>query len=112
MTFQAANPDALDDKATAAAVKDYLGRLAQAQIWSNTHRDQWAKVWSEETGLPVEVTRKAVDRRVAKPLPISPTVVDSEQKMADTFVANKLLPAKFDVGDFFSDDFNSSVPNS
>jgi sulfonate transport system substrate-binding protein len=112
MTFQAANPDALKDKATAAAVKDYLARLAKAQVWSNTHRDTWATVWSEETGLPVAVTRKAVDRRVAKPVPISSEVIGSEQKMADTFVANKLLPTKFDVGDFFSDDFNSSVPAS
>jgi hypothetical protein len=32
--------------------------------------------------------------------------------MADAFVTNKLLPAKFDVGDFFSDDFNSSVPST
>jgi hypothetical protein len=39
-------------------------------------------------------------------------VIGSEQKMADAFVANKLLPTKFDVGDFFSDDFNSSVPAS
>ena len=50
MTFQAANPDALDDKATRAALKDYLGRIAKAQVWSNTHRDEWAKVWAEETG--------------------------------------------------------------
>ena len=112
MTFQAANPEALDDKATAAAVKDYLGRVAKAQVWSNTHRDVWAKVWSEETGLPLAVTRRAVDRRVANPVPISSDVVDSEQKMADAFVTNKLLPAKFDVGDFFSDDFNSSVPST
>lgn len=112
MTFQAANPDALGDLATAAAVKDYLARLAKAQVWSNTHRKEWAAVWSEETGLPLDVTRKAVDRRVAKPLPISADVIASEQEMADTFVANELLPAKFDVGDFFSDDFNSSVPNS
>jgi sulfonate transport system substrate-binding protein len=112
MTFQAANPDALDDKATAAAVKDYLGRIAKAQVWSNTHRDQWAKVWAEETGLSPKVTRRAVDRRVAKPVQIGPDVIGSEQKMADTFVANKLLPGRFDVADFFTDRFNSSVPNS
>ncbi len=30
--------------------EDYLGRIAKAQVWSNTHRDEWAKVWAEETG--------------------------------------------------------------
>jgi sulfonate transport system substrate-binding protein len=112
MTFQAANPDAIDDKATGAAIKDYLTRLAKAQVWSNTHRAAWAKVWAQETGLAPAVTRKAVDRRVAHPLPISSQVVDSEQKMADTFVKAGLLPGSFDVSDYFSDAFNSSVPQA
>ena len=112
MTFQAANPDALDEKATRAALKDYLERIAKAQVWSNTHRDEWAKVWAEETGLPPEVTRRAVDRRLAKPTPISQDVTSSEQEMADAFVKAGLLPEKFDVAKFFTDDFNGSVPQA
>jgi sulfonate transport system substrate-binding protein len=112
MTFQAANPDALKDKATAAAVKDYLTRLAKAQVWSNTHRATWARVWSQQTGLAPAVTRRAVDRRVATPKPITPAVVDSEQQMADTFAHNGLLPHTFDVGGFFTTRFNSAVPTS
>ena len=110
MTFEAANSDALKDKATAAALKDYVRRIAQAQVWSNTHREQWAKVWSQATGLPLAVTLKAVNRRVARPTPIDGTVTDSEQKMADTFVANGLLPRKFDVTDYFTGSYNSAVP--
>jgi len=110
MVFQAANPDALDDKATRAALKDYLKRIAEAQVWSNTHRDEWAKVWAEETGLAPDVTRRAVDRRTAKPTPISTEVTDSEQEMADAFVKAGLLPEEFDVKKFFTDDFNGSVP--
>lgn len=109
MTFEAANPDALKDKATSAALKDYVHRIAVAQVWSNTHRDQWAKVWAHETGLSVAVTRRAVDRRTAKPTPITSSVIDSEQQMADAFVKAGLLPAKFDVGDFFTDDYNKSA---
>ena len=111
MVFQAANPDALEDKATKAALKDYLKRIAEAQVWSNTHRDEWAKVWAEETGLSPDVTRRAVDRRLAKPTPISTEVTDSEQEMADAFVKAGLLPEEFDVKKFFTDDFNSSVPS-
>ncbi|MET0838616.1 MAG: ABC transporter substrate-binding protein [Marmoricola sp.] len=110
MTFQAANPEALEEKATRAALKDYLKRIAEAQVWSNTHRDEWAKVWAEETGLSPEVTRRAVDRRLAKPTPIDSTVTDSEQEMADAFVKAGLLPEKFDVDEFFTDDYNGSVP--
>jgi sulfonate transport system substrate-binding protein len=112
MSFEAANPDALKDKATRAAIKDYVGRLAKAQLWSNTHRDQWAKVWAEETGLAPEVTRRAVDRRTAKPTPIDSDVIDSEQEMADAFVKAGILPEKFDVAKFFTDDYNSSVPSA
>ncbi|NUR06775.1 MAG: ABC transporter substrate-binding protein [Nocardioidaceae bacterium] len=112
MTFQAANPDALDDKATAAAIEDYLKRIARAQKWSNTHRERWAQVWAEDSGLSPEVTRRAVDRRVARPVPLDAKVVGSEQEMADTFAANDLVPSKFDVSDYFSDRFNQSVPNA
>jgi sulfonate transport system substrate-binding protein len=110
MTFQAANPDALDDKATSAAIEDYLGRIARAQVWSNTHRAEWAKVWAAETGLAPAVTRRAVDRRQATPTPISGEVTSSEQEMADAFVKAGLLPAKFDVAKFFTAKYNSSVP--
>ena len=110
MTFQAANPDALDEKATRTALKDYLARIAKAQVWSNTHRDEWAKVWAEETGMSQAVTRRAVDRRLAKPTPLGKDVTSSEQVMADAFVKAGLLPEKFDVAKFFTDDFNGSVP--
>ena len=113
MTFQAANPDSLDEKATRAALRDYLGRIATAQVWSNTHRDEWAKVWAKETGLSEAVTRRAVDRRLAKPTPISTDVTSSEQEMADAFVKAGLLPEKFDVAKFFTNDYNSSsVPGA
>jgi sulfonate transport system substrate-binding protein len=110
MSFQAANPDALKEKATRAALKDYLERIAKAQVWSNTHRDEWAKVWAEETGLAPDVTRRAADRRTAKPTPIDGNVTSSEQEMADAFVKAGILPAKFDVDKFFTNDYNSSVP--
>jgi sulfonate transport system substrate-binding protein len=109
MTFQAANPDALEDKATAAAIEDYVSRLAEAKVWSNTHRDEWAKVWSEETGLSVEVTSRAVDRRVATPVALDDKVIASEQEMADAFVDAGLLPEKFDVEPFFDDRYDDAV---
>jgi sulfonate transport system substrate-binding protein len=109
MTFQAAAPDALEDKATEAAIEDYVARLAEAKVWSNTHRDEWSKVWSEETGLSVEVTSRAVNRRVATPVAIDDEVVASEQEMADAFVDAGLLPEQFDVEPFFSDGYNDAV---
>ncbi|HET6694670.1 MAG TPA: ABC transporter substrate-binding protein [Pedococcus sp.] len=112
MTFQAAAPGALDDKATAAAIEDYVARLAEAKVWSNTHREVWAEVWAEETGLPVEVTRRAVDRRVATPVALDDDVLASEQEMADAFVDAGLLPERFDVEPFFTDRYDEAVLDS
>jgi sulfonate transport system substrate-binding protein len=110
MGFQAANPDALKDKATEAAIKDYVTRIEKAEVWSNTHRGKWAKVWGKDTGLPFKVTRAAVDRRTATPVPINSDVVASEQKMADAFVAAGVLPKKFDVSSYFTRSYNGIVP--
>ena len=49
MTFQAAAPDALDDKATAAAIEDYVARLAEAKV-CNTHRQIWAECGPRRPG--------------------------------------------------------------
>ena len=109
MTFQAASPDALKDKATSAAIEDYVSRLAEAKVWSNTHRAEWAKTWAEETGLSGAVTARAVDRRVAKPVALDERVVASEQQMADAFVDAGLLPEKFDVQPFFDNRYDEAV---
>lgn len=104
--FQVASQAGLDDPATHKALEDYLSRIAQAQIWSQTHQEEWAKVWSAETGLSEPITLAAVKKRQVAVVPIDQSVIDSEQQMADSFVANKLLPDEFDVAPFFIDDFN------
>jgi sulfonate transport system substrate-binding protein len=107
--FQVASETGLDDPATKEALQDYLSRIAKAQVWSQTHQEDWAKVWAEETGLSDEITLAAVEKRKIEVVPIDQTVIDSEQEMADAFVANKLLPEEFDVAPFFIDDFNEST---
>ena len=105
-TFQVASKDALDDPATTAALEDYLARIARAQVWSKTHQEEWATIWSKETGLSEEITLAAVKKREVELVPIDQEVVDSEQEMADAFADNGLFPEKFDVADFFTDQFN------
>ncbi|UAL31350.1 ABC transporter substrate-binding protein [Nocardioides rotundus] len=104
--FQVASDEALDDPAATAALKDYVARIARAQKWSATHRKAWARVWSEETGLPYRNTLAATRKRKIELVPITKEVIESEQQMADTFVDNELLPEQFDVAPFFTDRFN------
>jgi len=107
--FQVASDAALDDPATAAALKDYLSRIAQAQLWSQTHKQEWAKVWAQETGLSEDITLAAVKKRDIELVPIDQTVIDSEQEMADAFTDNKLIPDDIDVSSYFTDEYNDDT---
>jgi sulfonate transport system substrate-binding protein len=107
--FQVASNAALDDPATKAALEDYVARIARAQVWSRTHKEDWAKVWSEETGLSEDITLAATKKRDIELVPIDQDVIDSEQDMADAFAENDLLPGTFDVTPFFSGDFNDDT---
>lgn len=111
-TFQVASDAALDDPATSAALEDYLARIAQAQLWSQTHKQEWAKAWSEETGLSEDITLSAVNNRQVQVVPIDDTVVESEQQMADAFTDNDLIPDEVDVSSYFSDEFNEDTTGS
>jgi len=105
--FQAASDEALADKATKAALEDYVARIAEAQTWSETHKEEWAKAWAEETGLDEAITLAAAKKRDIELVPIDQDVIASEQEMADAFAANGLVPEKFDVESYFIDDFNT-----
>jgi sulfonate transport system substrate-binding protein len=107
--FQVASDEALDDKATTAALEDYVGRIAKAQTWSQTHKEEWAKAWAEETGLSENITLAATQKREIQLVPITPDVIASEQEMADSFAANGLVPGEFDVEPYFIDDFNNET---
>jgi sulfonate transport system substrate-binding protein len=114
LTFQVAAPGALADKKKAAAIKDYLDRLRRAQTWVFTHQEEWAKVWSKDTGLPYEVALASVKRtnstRVS--VAVDKPLIASEQQIADTFTQLKLIPRKVDFADFVDTRYNGNLPAS
>ncbi|MGA4838079.1 ABC transporter substrate-binding protein [Streptomyces sp. G45] len=114
LSFQVAAPGALADKKKAAAVGDYLKRLRTAQAWVYKHPEKWAKVWARDTGLPYEVALDSVKRTHGTRVPVAVDrhVIDSEQRIVDTFAALKLLPRRVDFADFTDTRFNGSLPPS
>ncbi|NEB00932.1 ABC transporter substrate-binding protein [Streptomyces sp. SID13726] len=114
LTFQVAAPSALKDPKKVAAIKDYLERLRRAYQWVYSHEPEWAKVWAKETGLPEDVALAAVKRtyttRVA--VAVDRQLIASEQEIADTFTALKLIPRKVDFGNFVDTRFNGTLPAS
>lgn len=112
--FQVAAPSALADEAKSKAVADYLQRLQRAQDWVFKHPEEWAKVWSKETGLPYEVAFDAVKRSTGTRVTVAvdDAAVASEQKIADTFTELKLIPGKVVFKDFVDTRFNRDLPPS
>lgn len=112
--FQVAAPGALADEGKSKAIGDYLQRLQRAQDWVFKHPEEWAKVWSKETGLPYEVAFDAVKRSngTRVPVAVDDAAVASEQKIADTFTELKLIPGKVVFKDFVDPRFNRDLPPS
>lgn len=114
LTFQVAAPGALKDTKKAAAIKDYLDRLRRATTWVYDHQEEWAKVWAKETGLPYEVALASVKRTNASRVSVAvdKPLIASEQEIADTFTALKLIPKKVDFGAFVDTRYNGGLPPS
>jgi len=99
-SFTVASRGALADPAKAAAIRDYLSLLAQAHRWANSHLSAWAAVWSKASGLPLNVMTQAASDDYSLAVPITPTVVASEQQVADAFTASGLIPVHVNFSHF------------
>ncbi len=85
--FEIASTQQLRDPAKVAAIQDYLRRLQAAWTWAGENPDEWAAAWSEDSGLPLEVTRIAARRKASDIVPLDAEIVDSQQRLADLFLA-------------------------
>jgi sulfonate transport system substrate-binding protein len=99
-TFIAAGTAALSDPGVNTAIQDYVTRHAKAEIWADSHREEWAAAWAKETGLDLAVARAAVEAGPDKPVPLDDKVIESEQELADAFTDEKVLPGHVDFAAF------------
>lgn len=109
LSFQVASPAALADGPKNSVIADYLVRLAKAQIFSDQHREERAQAWSQDTGLPIEVTRRATALGPDVPTPLDQTVIDSSQELADAFVEAKEIPSRFDFAEYVDRRFEQQL---
>lgn len=107
--FQVASNAALADPARSAAVADFLARVAAAQVYADSHREQRARVWSEETDLPLPVTRRSVERGPDLPIPLDDAVVASQQALSDDFTEAGVVPGRADFAAFVDRRFEATT---
>lgn len=83
------------------AVGKVLHSLNQADTWVLNNQAQAVELYASNTGLTKEIAQHSLDRRL-KPSPIrslTPETIESQQKIADLFYAEKLIPKKINIQD-------------
>jgi sulfonate transport system substrate-binding protein len=89
-TFANSSPD---------LVRLVLAQIARSDAWAQAHPAEVSQYLATDTGLPLPVVRRAVDRLTFGVLPMTPDVVAEQQKIADAFFGQHLIPAHLTVQD-------------
>jgi sulfonate transport system substrate-binding protein len=93
----------LADRAFADAhpdlVVETLHQLGLSDQWAQAHKPEVSAYLAADTGLPLPVVRKAIDRLSFGVMPMTQDVVAEQQQIADAFSAQHLIPGALDVKD-------------
>jgi sulfonate transport system substrate-binding protein len=82
-------------------LEDLLMRLARAQSWAHHHPEEYAKLYSNQTGLPIEVTRLVVKRMDYQFVSIDDAVVHEHQAVADLYLKAGVIRQPIEVSSAF-----------
>ncbi|MDR6680432.1 aliphatic sulfonate ABC transporter substrate-binding protein [Pseudomonas oryzihabitans] len=74
-----------------------LAELAKAGAWANTHKPEVSRILAEQIGLPEPVIATWQARTGYGVTPLTPEIIATQQKVADVFHDQGLIPRKVDV---------------
>lgn|GEM_PF-3092496 len=80
-------------------VREALAQLDRADGWATRNKDQVSRYLAADTGLPLAVVRTAIDRLSFGVSPMTPDIVAEQQRIADAFAAQHLIPGRLRVAD-------------
>ncbi|WNR45459.1 sulfonate ABC transporter substrate-binding protein [Paenibacillus roseipurpureus] len=78
-------------------IKTFLDQLAKVDIWSKDHPKELAETLSPQLGIDVPSLLRAANRRAYGIQPIDETLINEQQKIADTFFKLGLIPKEIKV---------------
>ena len=110
LNFTVASQAALDDPDRAAQLGELLTRLARAQRWATAHPAEWAKALAETTRLPLPLVEEMLSKQSLQYVPIDASIIALQQRLADAFAAERLIPKPLDVSAVFDPRFNDRLP--
>ena len=80
-------------------VRVIIEELASVDDWGRTHPKEAAAVLAAQTGLEAAVVDLAVERYSYGVKPVTPAVIEEQQRIADVFAKLKLIPKPLRVAD-------------
>ena len=80
-------------------VRVVIEELAGVDDWGRTHPKEAAAVLAAQTGLEAAVVDLAVERYSYGVKPVTPAVIEEQQRIADVFAKLKLIPKPLRVAD-------------
>jgi sulfonate transport system substrate-binding protein len=82
-----------------AFIRELLDQLSQAEALTRSRRAESIALLAGFMGLPPEVIARSFEHRPPSPiLPVSADIVAAQQRTADLFLENRLLPKAVDIG--------------
>lgn len=110
LSFAVASRQALEDPARTHQLGDLMARLARAQAWATAHPDAWAQALAATTRLPLDLVREMLAQQHLEYVPIDASVIALQQRLADAFAGERLIPRPLKVEQIFDSRFNSLLP--
>jgi sulfonate transport system substrate-binding protein len=100
-----ASQEALDDPTRLKAIGDYVQRYSRVFDWINADGVRWARVRTAATGVKQAYYEQEFQERSSPSIlgPISDAAIASQQAVADTFAAAKILPSAVQVKSLWDD---------
>ena len=105
--FEVANDNAIATKH--AELADFLTRLARAEQWEASHKDEYAAVLAKETGLPLDVAAYTVAKVRGVATPIDASIVGEEHDTLSHYLNAGVITSAPDLDGAFDTSFNSSA---
>lgn len=104
--FDAANEDAISAKGP--LLQDFLKREAKALRWAATHIDDYAKVLSQETSLPLDIARDYAVKNLRQAVPIDAKIIAQQRQVLNDFKAAGAVEGKRDLAGAFDRSFSKT----
>jgi sulfonate transport system substrate-binding protein len=109
LNYVVASDAALATAKEAAAISDYVQRLAKAQEWVLVHPSAYAPIYGKYNGITTTVATKVLKQLPIIYTPISNTIKKAQQSEANIFFTLKLIPSKLNTNLEFDTSLNSKV---